>query len=94
MCLAAGACKDAAGVIPGRPSVPRPALFAHGDHQDIRKGWAQRRATLQRRVYENDCLKGDFMLKFPAQCVCSWTPIEELCRIHCLRKFLFTLNWA
>lgn len=41
-----------------------------------------------------NCLKGDFMLKFPAQCVFSWTPIEELCRIHCLRKFLFTLNWA
>ena len=38
VCVAAGACQNAASVVLGRPSVSRPALFAHGDHQDIWKG--------------------------------------------------------
>lgn len=46
LCVAAGACQNAAGVIPGGPPVPGSALFAHGDHQDIWKGGAQRRAPL------------------------------------------------
>lgn len=40
LCVAAGARKNAAGIVPGGPSVPRPALFAHGDHQDLREGGA------------------------------------------------------
>ncbi|KAL7373877.1 hypothetical protein ABVT39_016417 [Epinephelus coioides] len=36
---AAGACKNAAGLIPRGPAVPRSALFAHGDHQDVWEGW-------------------------------------------------------
>lgn len=45
-CVAAGARQNAAGVVPGGPSVPRPALFAHGDHPDLRAGGAQRGAPL------------------------------------------------
>lgn len=50
-CVAAGACKNAAGFVPRGPSVSRSALFAHGDHQDIRQSRAQRGAPLQGRVY-------------------------------------------
>lgn len=44
--VAAGACKNAVGILPGRPSVSRSALFAHGDHQDIRESGAQCGAPL------------------------------------------------
>lgn len=48
--LAAGACQDAASIFPGGPSVSRSALFAYGDHQDVRTRRTQRRASLPRRV--------------------------------------------
>lgn len=39
--VAVGKGKNAASVVSGRPSVPRSALFAHGDHQDVWEGRAQ-----------------------------------------------------
>lgn len=47
---AAGEGEDAAGLLPGGPAVPGPALSAHGDHQDVRPGRTQHRAPLQGRL--------------------------------------------
>lgn len=50
-CVAVGEGENAAGLVPGGPSVPGPALFAHGDHQDVRPGRTQHGAPLQGRLY-------------------------------------------
>lgn len=49
-CVAVGEGENAAGLVPGGPSVPGPALFAHGDHQDVRPGRTQHGAPLQGRL--------------------------------------------
>lgn len=46
--VAVGTGKNAASIISGRPSVPRSALFAHGNHPDVWEGRAQCRAPLSR----------------------------------------------
>lgn len=44
--VAVGKGKNAASIISGGPSVPRSALFAHGDHPDVWKSRTQYRAPI------------------------------------------------